>query len=67
MRPEKNTNLFLKIFWTGIIIICLVLIWAGLHDIIKGEENITAEIIAVSGSVLVLVYLLIKFVRIRTH
>lgn len=67
MRSKKNTNLFLKIFWTGIIIICLVLIWAGLHDIIKGEENITAEIIAVSGSVLVLVYLLIKFVRIRTH
>ena len=64
---SKKKKLFLKVLLAGIIIICLALIWAGLHDIIKGEENITAEIIAVSGSVLVLVYLLIKFVRIRTH
>jgi hypothetical protein len=37
----------MKILFTGIIIICLALLWAALHDIIKGEEDITAEIFAV--------------------
>ena len=66
MRSKKNTNLFLKIFWTGIIIICLVLVWAGLHDIIKGEEDITAEIIAVIVSIAVIIYIIAKFRKIRT-
>jgi len=65
MKSKKN--LFSNILLTGITIVCLALTWAGLHDIIKGEENITSEIIAVSGSAVVLMYVILRFIRVRIH
>lgn len=67
MKSKKKKNLFSYILLAGITIVCLALIWAGLHDVMKGEENITAEIIAVSGSAVVLMYVIFRFFRVRTH
>lgn len=64
---NSKKNLFSNILLTGITIVCLVMIWAGLHDIIKGEENITAEIIAVTGSTVVLIYVIFRFIKFRIH
>ena len=63
---KKKKKLFSKIFLACITIICLSLIWTGMHDIIKGEENIAAEIIAVIVSIAVIIYIILKFRKIRT-
>jgi len=66
MESKNYRNLFIKILWGGIITICLALIWAGLHDIIKGEEDTTAEITAIILSIAVLIYIIPKFRTFRT-
>jgi hypothetical protein len=45
------------------IVSLLMVVWAALHDIIKGEENLTNEYIALSICVILLPVLIVSFVR----
>lgn len=54
-----------KIFFWILIVVLLALLWAALHDIIKGEEDITAEIIAVAVSLAGIIFASFRLIKIR--
>jgi hypothetical protein len=45
------------------IVLLLMVVWAALHDIIKGEENLMNEYIALTICVILLPVFVISFVR----
>lgn len=55
------------IYLTAIAVISFYLLWTGLHDIIKGEEDITLELTAVIISAAIIVYIAFRIKKIRTR
>lgn len=47
-----------KIFIALVTVILLLLDWAALHDIMKGEQSPVAEYVTLAGSVVIIVVML---------
>jgi hypothetical protein len=58
---------FRIVFIYGIVIVSLLISWAALHDIIKGEEDITSETAALVLSFILIIYSVYKLRKLRTR
>jgi hypothetical protein len=65
MEEIKKKYLIIKILLACLIVVSFAVIWASLHDIIKGEENITLEIFAAVLSFGALIFSILKFQKIK--